>query len=180
MTEAYAQYFQRVMYGSADNLKKRLETLRAERVGLMTSVGQARLAEGRVFNGFGSCWWWMRMGYVQFFVQSKATDEDVEQLIRLGLVLPDERPVTVIQTTGSRMPGNHMCYTVEDYGPGIPQKNVIPTANIPLWGDLQTAAQNDASDFETKINLNATRIYGAASCLHAGARSLNFCQQFRA
>jgi hypothetical protein len=53
------------------------------------------------------------------------------------------------------------------------------TGAIPTWAQFQATVTKEATEIETLVNQNASRIYAAASCFHSGSRSLNFCQQFR-
>lgn len=173
---SYAGYFKRLLLDEPGSLRTVIADLRVERIKELARADKSTFAANRISYTFGHGWWNWRAGSLQYRTNFEAiTDDTVYELHKMGLLNPDERPVTVLWALDTRVPrhvqGVHAEWPVTPTG-------WAPITSFPTDGERKVQEDERVKLMKESLDLNFEKIVAAVACYHSGVRGLNFCQQF--
>ncbi|WP_454740285.1 hypothetical protein [Cupriavidus necator] len=178
MTGTYQAYFKSALLDPSHGVTKRIAELRKARRDVLTNGQAPQLAVGRLLNsGYG--WWVANTGYAELNASLDMTaDEQVAELLALGLISADERHITVVDKRDLRYPGRTTGSICNPIRVGGQPNGCIPITQFPTQDELVSNREAARAGLERDVNSLTDKLYVAVSNYHAGVRALNFTQQF--
>lgn len=178
MTGTYQAYFKSALLDPNNGVTKRIVELRKARRDALTNGETPQFAVGRSYNtGYG--WWLTNIGYAELDASLVTTaDEQVAELLALGLISTEERHITVVDKRDVRHPTRNTASICNPVQPNVPLNGCVPITQFPTQDELVSNREAARMGLEREVNSLTDKLYVAVSNYHAGVRALNFTQQF--